>query len=55
MFGTLPAHGLYIRDARNIRVDGLEIETEKPDTRPAIIVERGEDIRFTRSPQVTRK
>lgn len=55
MFGTLPAHGLYIRDARGIRVDGLEIATERPDARPAIIVERGEDISFTRSPQVTRR
>jgi polygalacturonase len=50
MFGVLPAHGLYIRDARDIAVDGLEIETETPDARPAVIVERGEDIRFTRSP-----
>lgn len=55
MFGVLPAHGLYIRDARGLRVDGLEIETEKPDARPAVLVERGEDIRFTRSPEVTRK
>jgi polygalacturonase len=50
MFGVLPAYGLYVRDARNLRIDGLEIATEKPDARPAIIVERGEDIRFTRSP-----
>ncbi|MES2445326.1 MAG: glycosyl hydrolase family 28-related protein [Pseudomonadota bacterium] len=55
MFGTLPAHGLYIRDARRLRIDGLTIETEKPDARPALIVERGEDISFTRSPQVTRR
>jgi len=55
MFGTLPAHGLYVRDARNLRIDGLEIETEKPDARPAVIVERGEDVHFTRSPQVTQR
>lgn len=52
MFGTLPAHGLYVRDARRLRIDGLDIATEKPDARPAIIVERGDDIRFTRSPEV---
>ena len=48
MFGVLPVHGLYVRDARNLRIDGLEITTAMADARPAILVERAEAIRFTR-------
>ncbi|HEX8302098.1 rhamnogalacturonidase [Sphingomonas sp.] len=48
MFGVLPAHGLYVRHARGLRIDGLEISTATPDARPAIILDDVENVRFTR-------
>ena len=47
MFGVLPVSGLFIRDARDIRIDGLELTTSAPDARPPVLVECAEDIRFT--------
>lgn len=48
MFGVLPVHGLFVRNARNLAVDGLEVTTATPDARPAILIESAEDVRFTR-------
>jgi len=35
MFGTLPAHGFFIRHVKNLDFGNVEIVTEKPDSRPA--------------------
>ncbi len=35
MFGTLPAHGFFIRHVKNIEFGNVEIASEKPDVRPA--------------------
>jgi polygalacturonase len=47
MFGVLPAHGLYVRHARALRIDGLEIATATPDARPPIIIDDARDVRVT--------
>ena len=47
MFGVLPISGLFVRDARNLKIDGLEIATAAPDARPPILVERSDEIHFT--------
>jgi len=38
MFGALPAHGFFIRHARNIELSNVEIASEKPEARPAFWV-----------------
>lgn len=35
MFGALPATGFFIRHARNVEMSNVEIQTGKPDARPA--------------------
>ena len=35
MFGTLPARGFFVRHARNLEFNNIEIASEKPDERPA--------------------
>jgi polygalacturonase len=37
--GTLPAHGLYVRHARNISLRDVSFETERPDARPAVFLD----------------
>lgn len=39
MFGTLPAYGLYVRDAEGIRLENLTFTLKAADARPAIVVE----------------
>jgi polygalacturonase len=35
MFGELPATGFFIRHARNVEMSNVEIQTARPDARPA--------------------
>jgi len=35
MFGALPASGLFIPHARNVELSHIEVQTLKPDARPA--------------------
>lgn len=35
--GTFPAHGLYVRHARNIALHDVSFDVEKPDQRPAVL------------------
>lgn len=51
--GTLPAHGLYIRHANNVRVKNVSFEVERPDQRPAIAIDSadGVTVEGLRSPQ----
>lgn len=39
MFGILPAHGLYVRDADGIRLENMAFTVGQADARPAIVVE----------------
>lgn len=44
--GILPAYGLFISHARNIRFDRIVLETEQVDLRPAIVLMDVDGIRF---------
>jgi alpha-tubulin suppressor-like RCC1 family protein len=35
-FGVLPAHGLFVRHARNVTVKGAHVQTARPDVRPPV-------------------
>ncbi|MDV6330371.1 glycoside hydrolase family 28 protein [Asticcacaulis sp. 201] len=37
--GTLPAYGLYARNVRGLALTGCTFEVEKPDARPAIVLD----------------
>ncbi|MNI69181.1 hypothetical protein D3C73_1249160 [compost metagenome] len=37
--GTFPAHGLYVRHARNISVKDTTFEVEEADARPAVVMD----------------
>ncbi|MGA7575334.1 MAG: glycoside hydrolase family 28 protein [Terriglobales bacterium] len=39
MFGEMPAHGFYIRHARNVSLSNVEVASLKPDARPAFVLE----------------
>jgi polygalacturonase len=39
MFGVIPAYGLYFRHVRNLHVSNVSLTFEKPDHRPAIVME----------------
>lgn len=39
MFGKLPAYGLYCRHVRGLRLEGLNLQLEQPDARPALVTE----------------
>jgi polygalacturonase len=47
-FGVLPAYGLYVRHARGVRIDGLELRTATPDARPPIVFDDARDVRISR-------
>ncbi|AHG93184.1 glycoside hydrolase family protein (plasmid) [Gemmatirosa kalamazoonensis] len=51
MFGVLPAYGFYVRHARGVRLDGVQVSWEQPDTRPAFVLDdvRGVDLRGVRA------
>ncbi|WP_380787859.1 glycoside hydrolase family 28 protein [Sphingomonas sp. R86521] len=50
MFGVLPAWGLWMRQARGMRIDGLELSTTTPDARPPFVSEDVADVHVTRTP-----
>jgi len=41
--GIPPAHGVYARNIKGLTLDNVRIETEKPDLRPAIILDNVSD------------
>jgi len=45
--GILPAYGLFIKHAKNVRVDKVEFETLQEDQRPAIVLMNVDGIKFT--------
>jgi polygalacturonase len=44
MFGTLPAYGFYCRHARGLTFTRLELHTEKPDLRHALVFDDVRDV-----------
>lgn len=47
MFGMLPVSGLYVRHARNLRFDGLEISAGKGEQRPTLMFDAVDDVHLT--------
>ena len=41
--GTPPAYGLYARNVRGLSMNGVRFGTEKPDLRPAVVLDHVED------------
>jgi polygalacturonase len=54
MFGAMPAHGFYIRHAKNIQMSDIEIVSLKEDARPAMVLNdvQGADFSHIRIPHV---
>lgn len=44
MFGRLPAYGFYCRHVRGLRLDGVQLQTAKPDLRHALVCDDVEDL-----------
>lgn len=49
MFGVLPVYGFYIRHARGITFDNVEVSFEKEDARPAFLLDDVNNIEFFRT------
>ena len=50
MFGVLPAWGLWMRHARGVAIDRLELSTETPDARPPIVADDVAALHVMRTP-----
>ena len=48
MFGLLPAHGLYVRHAKNLSVRDVTVSFAAADTRPAIVLDDVAGAHFER-------
>jgi beta-xylosidase/polygalacturonase len=46
MWGNLPAKGFYVRHARNVQFQNIQVLTEQPDARPDIVRVDLEDLRW---------
>jgi len=46
MFGTLPCYGFYIRHAKNIAINNIQIHTIEKDARPAIQTDDVKNVQF---------
>lgn len=46
MFGTIPASGFFIRHARNIELNNVQVDFMKEDYRPSLWVKDAENIRL---------
>jgi hypothetical protein len=44
MMGRLPAYGFYVRHADRVHLRNIEIVTDKPDARPAIVLDDVSDV-----------
>ncbi len=44
MFGTLPAYGFFVRHARGISLDNVDVRFGAPDTRPAFVARDVADL-----------
>jgi polygalacturonase len=48
MFGETPAHAFFVRHARGVEMSAIRIKLEKPDARPAILLEDVQGAAFDR-------
>jgi polygalacturonase len=48
MFGQVPAYGFYIRHVKGIELSGVKLSYEKPDLRPAVVLEDVKEFDATR-------
>ncbi len=48
MFGDMPSHGFFVRHARGIRFDNVEISAASGDQRPAFVLDNVRDADFFR-------
>ena len=46
MFGVTPAYGFYVRHARGISFDNVEVSFEKDDARPAFFLDDVMGVEF---------
>lgn len=49
MFGVTPAYGFYVRHARGITFDNVEVSFEKDDARPAFFLDDVKNVEFFRT------
>jgi polygalacturonase len=49
MFGALPAYGFYIRHAKGITFDNVEVSSDGDETRPAFLLDDVKGIEFFRT------
>ena len=49
MFGVIPVYGFYVRHARGITFDNVEVSFEKTDARPAFMLDNVQDVEFFRT------
>jgi polygalacturonase len=48
MYGHLPAHGLYVRHARDVSLRNVELVAEEPDVRPALVADDVSELHVVR-------
>lgn len=44
MFGALPSYGFFVRHARNVKMEGVELRTKESDPRPAMLFDDVENM-----------
>ena len=49
MFGVIPAYGFYVRHARGVVFDNIDVSFDKNDERPAIILDDVKEVSFHRT------
>ncbi len=49
MFGVIPAYGFYVRHARGITFEAVEVSFEKEDLRPAFFLDDVKNVEFFRT------
>ncbi|MDD1451116.1 hypothetical protein NHF48_009265 [Sphingomonas sp. H160509] len=50
MFGVLPAWGLWVRHAKGLVIDRLDLAKTSPDARPPFATENATGLSITRTP-----
>jgi polygalacturonase len=48
MYGTLPAHGLYVRHGRDVSLRNVALVAEQPDVRPALVADDVSELHVVR-------
>ena len=48
MFGPLPAYGFYIRHVKDLYIDRMQLSSDSPDARPALVFDNVADLEISR-------